>query len=520
MVDEKRKRQIIHQLAQVAPAGQLKSVLRSASLRREEVLAFIRKIEKLVAEQDLRNSSIFYWSSCEASWMMPERSDLFELSRTVSSVFRFSEDRQEQLEEFCFSCIGSELSVVLYGFCVESDSDVVTYECVGSLDAPVTKRVLQTMSPYLEFIDPLDAHKLDSSLTKMSAPQTVPHFMNSLQHYWGELCVPPSARTGPTAQTTQITQTGPAVKSAPGATKSQSTGSAAQNTDANQEQSWIQLSSTYPYPIANPYRALDGITNASEKYKEQLKLIENLLALLAGMCLSISAQNEPRILAELREYVGHGVSMGHWRELIRKSVSSWKNNSTKEIPLAKAISNLRIEQTAVGFGKAVEQLIRTRNDFAHHRGPTAESEIEKDTVRVGELLEECLKFTSFLCNHPIRIVKAIDVLPSGAIKMICLKAVGDHPVLRQEELCLSKGFPKGQLILDTGESNWLSLYPFLTQDICPSCGTMEIYHLDKWRYEKDRMQVRSFERGHAQESSAIALDLKAIVVPLGSSSRF
>jgi hypothetical protein len=197
--------------------------------------------------------------------------------------------------------------------------------------------------------------------------------------------------------------------------------------------------------------------------------------------------------------------------MIRKSTVAWRTSSTKDIPLAKAIGALRIEHTTTGFGKAVEQLIRTRNDFAHHRGPTAESQIEKETVRLDELLKECLNLTEFLCHHPIRIVKAIDVLPSSAIKMTCLKAIGDHPALRQEELCLSRGFPKGHLILDTGNSNWLSLYPFLTQDICPSCGTMEIYHLDKWRYDKNLIQVRSFERGHAQESTAISSHLKSIV---------
>jgi hypothetical protein len=272
----------------------------------------------------------------------------------------------------------------------------------------------------------------------------------------------------------------------------------------------MRIANYYPYPIASPFRTLESITNASEKYKEQLKLIENLLALLAGISLAVSAQNEPAVLADLRECVAAGVSMGHWRVLIRKCTVGWKGSSTKDIPIAKAITGLRMELTEKGFGKCVEQLIRTRNDFAHHRGPTAESEIEKETVRLDSLLKDCIKYTDFLCEHPIKIVKAIDVLPSGMIKMICLKAIGDHPALRQEELCLSRGFPKGHLILNAGDSNWLSLYPFLSQDICTTCGTMEIYHLDKWKYEKNKVQVRSFERGHPLESSAISDWLKKL----------
>jgi hypothetical protein len=492
MVDEKRKRLFLHNLSQPSQQrAQAQAGLQSISLRKDQILPFFRKVETLILEHELSSATLNYWSSNDASWMKPAKGDLLELSQVSSSITSFSEERDDELDEFCFACLSSELSVVVYGFALEATGEALQYELAGTLDPQLVKRVLQGLSPYLEFIDPLDAHKLDAAISRISSQKTMPHFMNSLQHNWGELNMPESKIPARLAE-----KATPAV-------------AAAANTE---EQLWIRISSNYPYPIANPFRALDSITNASEKYKEQLKLIENLLALLAGICLSISAQNEPKILADLRDYVSHGVSMGHWREIIRKCVTAWKSSSAKEIPLAKSISALRIELTERGFGKAVEQLIRARNDFAHHRGPTAESQLELETVRLGEFLKDAIKLTEFLCEHPIRIVKAIDVLPSGAIKMTCLKAIGDHPVLRQEELCLGRGFPKGHLILDTGDSNWLSLYPFLTQDICSSCGTMEIYHLDKWRYEKDRIQVRSFERGHAQESTAISHVLKAMVV--------
>lgn len=492
MVDEKRKRLILHNLNQAAQSGKQPTNLLPDLLRRDQILPFIRKVERLLTEHEQSSAALAYWSSSDAGLLAANRSELQELSQAGPTLFSFSEDRDDELDEFCFACISSELNVVLHGAALENNADGLLYECSGSLDASVVKRVLHALSPYLEFIDPLEASKLETSVGRFSTLKTMPHFVNSLQHNWGELKLPAPSHVSP--QKTQAVNTAASVQA------------------PSEEELWNRVSSNYPYPIANPFRALDSITNASEKYKEQLKLIENLLALLAGICLSISAQNEPRILSDLRDYVSHGVSMGHWREIIRKCVSAWRHSSAKEIPLAKSISSLRIEQTERGFGKAVEQLIRARNDFAHHRGPTAESQLEVETVRLDELLKECIKLTDFLCAYPIRIVKAIDVLPSGAIKMTCLKAIGDHPVLRQEELCLGRGFPKGQLILDAGESNWLSLYPFLTQDICTSCGTMEIYHLDKWRYEKDRIQVRSFERGHAQESTAISHVLKAMVV--------
>src|SRR5579883_2219254 len=353
MVDEKRKRLLLHAMSQVNQKASAQTQLTSDILSRDQLLPFIRKVEAIVSEHDINSAVLAYWSSSDVKWILPSRSELLDLSKTEITISSFSEERDEELDEFLFACASTDLNVVLYGALASSSNQSSEYECCGSLDANVVRRVIQNMAPYFEFIDPMDANKLESAILKCPSQQTTAHLMNSLQHKWKELKLSlPETAQAFQQQKESIGQTD-AVKI------------------TTEEEQWVRISNNYPYPIANPFRMLDSITNASEKYKEQLKLIENLLALLAGICLSISAQNEPKILADLRDYVSHGVSMGHWREIIRKSVAAWKGSSTKEIKLAKHISQLKIEQTERGFGKAVEQLIRARNDFAHHRGPTA-----------------------------------------------------------------------------------------------------------------------------------------------------
>ena len=475
-------------------------------MQRVELLPFLRKIEKLVCEQPTfqQQCAAVYWSSSDASWMIPARAVQLALTQATLACPIFSEHRQNQNEEFFFALVSKELSVIVYGTSTDAgqgpNAAGPTYQCTVSFNSQQVRRACQTMSFYWEFIDPMEADKLDGSIRRLGDGKTSAHFISSLGIEWDTLKAPPPAPV----------ESKPKKKSS---TSSEVTAEKGSASVAPKVDDWQQrMAHDYPYPIANPYRTLECITNASEIYKEQLRLIENLLALLAGISMAISAQNEPGVLTDnIKDWFAMGVSVGHWRELIRRCTVSWKSSSTKDIPLAKAISELRVEQTEKAFGKAVEQLIRARNDFAHHRGPTAESQLEKEAVRLGEILKEAIKYTEFLCDHPFRIVKAIDVLPSSAIKMICLKATGDHPALRQEELCLSRGFPKGHLIAHTGNNNWISLYPFLTQDICPKCGVMEIYHLDKWRFDKNQMHLRSFERGHTQESKEISDTLKSLI---------
>lgn len=494
-VNDDRTQSIIQLLEQTTAASSL-------PFKKTELLPFLRKIEKTITEHDtLRNQSVIvYWSSDDASWLAPARAQMSTLVQSALACSSFSEHRKGSQEEFCFIAMSKELSVLVYGQTAESGLSDPRYQACISFDPHSIKRVYQMLSLYWEFADPHEADKLGEAVSKIPTIQTLAHFSNSLGNDWMALSAPPPAPKQAPA---------PPGESSPRARRIVKQ-EAAQSPQATSNDWQTRLATDYPYPIANPYRTLECITEASEKYKEQLRLVENLLALLAGLSLAITAPNDPSIVSVLKSSIMTGVSVGHWRELIRKCSAIWKDSSTKDIPLAKAILELRVELVERGFGKAIEQLVRARNDFAHHRGPTAESQIEKETVRLAELLSTAIEQTSFLCDYPMKIVRSIDVLPTGSIKMICLKATGDHPALRQEELRMNRGFPKGQLILNAGNNNWLSLYPFLSQDICPKCGSMEIYLLDKWKFDKNIIYLRSFERGHTQESTAISDALKAL----------
>lgn len=491
--------QILQAKSGLVPAEELKG-----HFTRAELLPFLRKIEKTMIEQEqIRNQLVLvYWSSSDVANLLPQKQELLILSRASLACSAFSEHRQGDGDEFAFIVMSKELSIIVYGQATDSIASSHMYECSISFDPNSIMQVTQTLTPYWEFADAREADKLDRAIKKLGSIQSLANFTNLLKTEWTGIKTAPMKETGiENAPVVQLPS--PIVKMEQELITEPEL---AQSSDLMQ-----RIANDYPYPIANPYRTLQCITEASEKYKEQLRLVENLLALLAGISLSITAQNDPGIVSVLRTSLISGVSVGHWRELIRKCTVAWKESSTKDIPLAKAIIGLRLELVERDFGKAVEQLVRARNDFAHHRGPTAESQIEKETVRLDELLRIAIEQTLFLCDYPMRIVRAIDVMPTGSIKMTCLKASGDHPALRQEVLQLSRGFPKGQMIINAGASNWLPLYPFISQDICPKCGSMEIFLLDKWKFDKNSMQLRSFERGHTQQSSEISDSLKALI---------
>ncbi|MBX9721845.1 MAG: hypothetical protein K2X81_10660 [Candidatus Obscuribacterales bacterium] len=497
MVDEKRKQLLMQLLAKEGQSG-----IPLNDLSQSKLLSFIRKIESIVTGELVSTPVVVYWSSADSSWITPDRVSFKNFARSTICSSAFSEHRADAKEEFFFLVQSIGLSIFIYGFVSEDSLAERVFHCACSYEAAVVKRAFQLVCPYLEFIDPPEADRLDAALRQLSNSTTSTQLSDAVKQFLLELNAPagkPSDESNGEQAKLLTEPTGNVEESV-----------------SNLEEFWSRIANSYPYPIAYPYRTLESLTNASEKYKEQLRLVENLLAFVAGLSLAISAQNDQKMLLDLKDCIVPGVSAGHWRELIRKCTVAWKASPAKDIPLAKAIMGLRIEQVNKGFGKDIELLIRSRNDFAHHRGPTAESQIERESVKIAEMLKESMDLVGFLCEFPVKIVKAIDVLPSGRIKMTCLKATGDHPALRQEELYLDRGFPKGQLIVNAGQNHWLSLHPFISQEICSQCGSMEIYLLDKWKYDKNQIQLRSFERGHIEQSTAASDALKSMMSAVNS----
>ncbi|MBX9568659.1 MAG: hypothetical protein K2X77_07165 [Candidatus Obscuribacterales bacterium] len=283
------------------------------------------------------------------------------------------------------------------------------------------------------------------------------------------------------------------------------------------DQMSFRIANFYPFPLAYPYRAIESTTNVFERYKEQLRVIENILAFIASVSLVLTIRADSNLLTKLKSNLVSGISAGHWRELIRSCMESSKKNGGAKTLLSNAISGLRIEQVEKGFGKNIETLIRARNDFAHHRGPTTEGQVSRKSAEVSELLQQCMSQLGFFADYPIWIVKEMDVnRATGLVQLKCLKAIGDHPALPQSNLSVSRAFPKNELILDPGDGDWITLFPFLSQSSCSVCGSMETYFFDKLKMDKNLIQLKSFERGHCEDSEEASVILTSLLAELAS----
>ncbi|MEG5001450.1 type I restriction enzyme HsdR N-terminal domain-containing protein [Microcoleus sp. B4-D4] len=264
----------------------------------------------------------------------------------------------------------------------------------------------------------------------------------------------------------------------------------------------FQIANFYPFPIAYGFRLLGSIVNPAQLYKEQLRVAENLLAFLGSISLALlQKQDRQKTGIDLKKYWQGGISPGHWVELVARSAKVF--GTYKDDPLAEHIYRLNIGSDTKGFGSDVTALIRAKNNFKHDRGPTLEEEILKATQDIQERLKRCMEALAFFTEYPIR--QVLDVNPSrcnSTTTLKCLRFIGDHPGLPQEEVILHKALHKGDLFLDAGRQEWVPLYPFINAIACSSCKTRETYFVDKW--DNGIAYTKSFERGHTESCGQIA----------------
>jgi hypothetical protein len=87
---------------------------------------------------------------------------------------------------------------------------------------------------------------------------------------------------------------------------------------------------------------------------------------------------------------------------------------------------------------------------------------------------------------------------------------GDGPGFPQEKVSFPKALPRGDLLLDQGDQNWVQLYPFVASN-CPHCRYRETYFVDRWNDRKGTTLLKSFERGHTEEREDTSDFLAALV---------
>lgn len=259
-----------------------------------------------------------------------------------------------------------------------------------------------------------------------------------------------------------------------------------------------QIRGEYPFPLAYGYRGLSGIADVRELYKDQLRVAENLLAFLGSVSLALL---KPRDRSEIdaRSYWQGGISPGDWRDAIRrcsKAFTSYENH-----PLAEAISELDIASSKSKFGTDAGFLITAKNDYKHDRGPIVEQDFIRPAQDVQTRIRRAMGALVFFTQFPIRLVADSKFVRSeGKFHARCWRVTGDHPTLPQEQIWTKTPLEEGELFLELDQDQRVSLFPFITAGHCSHCGTREFYFIDKWDERKRLAYLKSFERGHTQES--------------------
>jgi hypothetical protein len=141
--------------------------------------------------------------------------------------------------------------------------------------------------------------------------------------------------------------------------------------------------------------------------------------------------------------------------------------------------------------------------------PTTEKSTTDDIVEASsdaqERLQRCMEALSFFTQYPIRLVQDFDVdRRNHDFLLKCLRLEGDGPGFPQERVRFPRAMPRGDLMLDLGDENWVQLYPFIVASNCPHCRYRETYFIDRWNDRKNTTLMKSFERGHTEESRDIS----------------
>ncbi len=272
----------------------------------------------------------------------------------------------------------------------------------------------------------------------------------------------------------------------------------------------VRIADTYPLPIAYSWSLLHGIWDPRDRYIEQLRHAENMLAFLGSVSLAILDEEDyERAQLDLKLPWQGGISFGAWKLIVQRSAKVFR--TYRDHPLAIDICKLNIGSEKKGFGADIAALISARNDFHHGRGPVMAEDVAEASNEVQERMERCMEALAFFTQYPIRLVQDFDVdRRNGNFMLKCLRLEGDGPGFPQEKVSFPKALPRGDLVLDLGYGNWIQLYPFIVASNCPSCRYRETYFIDRWNDRKGITVLKSFERGHTEEQKEISGALAAL----------
>ena len=264
-----------------------------------------------------------------------------------------------------------------------------------------------------------------------------------------------------------------------------------------------------PYPLACRYRLLVCINNLSDLYAQQLRVGENILAFLASLCLALVEERDRNNCGvNLARYWQQGIGPGEWREISQKTVKVLRNY--KDHRFAQSLSALWADTGEKGPFQHVDALIKSKNDIKHDRGPKTEDDFAQATRVVGEVFAGTMHDMAFLTEHPITLVRDMDVARGTCLVVsYTLRCKGDPPGFLQEKVSYPEPLTKNDLFIEVEVSRWVALFPFVVPRTCPQCKSREVYFVDRWQGKGQPALLKSFEQGHTIENEEVGRGFEA-----------
>jgi hypothetical protein len=263
----------------------------------------------------------------------------------------------------------------------------------------------------------------------------------------------------------------------------------------------FQVRNFFPYPLAFAYRTLSSQTIPDRKYKEQLRVGENMLAFLGSLSLALLPTDQQAAAGiDLVTMCRGGVDLGKWRDTTQHATDILSKQSG--FVIAREMAAVWHGRSGKRFREAVDCIVKLKTDFKHDRGPTTSSGVDSCSAEMDSALATCYDNLRFLAGYPIRL--ACEVRPirgTLAATVVALRYVGDHPGVPQERVEHPRALPVDELYVEVEQGVWYSLFPFVTVHECPTCGSREVYFIDKWNGPRDSAKLKSFERGHTWDGA-------------------
>jgi len=296
--------------------------------------------------------------------------------------------------------------------------------------------------------------------------------------------------------------------------------------DSFKDVAFVTLGDTahdFQFPIAVGYRQLNSFATDAERYKEVLRLAENVLAFLGSLSLAV-LDDERRL--HISKAVGQpaisswqgGISPGHWLQLAIHATRGLGDQG--DTSLARQLGGLELNRENRGLGKLLRFLIRAKNDFKHDRGPSVESEYKAACLLITGVLSQVLGTLRFLKEYRMYLVRDVNPHRRGEMAdVVFLRCMGSNPGFLTEQWVYSPSVRKGDLYIEVEPERLIPLYPFIHAQTCEQCKAREFYFVDRLDRQGSGDDgakayiagLKSFDRGHTANDADVGCEMHELL---------